>query len=271
MRVITLNLWGRHGVWDDRRRVLIDGLHQLQPDIAVLQEVVVTDDYDQAADLFGPDYHIFHQPGRTDDGVGASIVSRWPLAPVRTASLHLTPRIDPAVGWIGSVTALRIETAEVGAVLLVHHKPSWQWNYEYERELQAVASARLIEALLDSGESNVTHVVLAGDFDAAPDAASIRFWRGLQSLDGTSVCYADAWETARPGQPGHTFTPYNPLVTGGEMPLERGRRIDYIFVRCNHHGPTLRTAACNRIFDAPVDGVWASDHFGVMADLVRSD
>jgi hypothetical protein len=25
--------------------------------------------------------------------------------------------------------------------------------------------------------------------------------------------------------------------------------------------------ACERIFDQPVDGVWASDHFGVVADL----
>lgn len=26
-------------------------------------------------------------------------------------------------------------------------------------------------------------------------------------------------------------------------------------------------AACARIFDAPVDGVWASDHFGLIADF----
>jgi hypothetical protein len=25
--------------------------------------------------------------------------------------------------------------------------------------------------------------------------------------------------------------------------------------------------ACERLFDRPVDGVWASDHFGVVADL----
>ena len=33
------------------------------------------------------------------------------------------------------------------------------------------------------------------------------------------------------------------------------------------HGPTLRIAACRRVFDEPVDGVWASDHYGVLADL----
>ena len=51
------------------------------------------------------------------------------------------------------------------------------------------------------------------------------------------------------------------------MPLELCRRIDYVFVRCGDHGPTLDVSACARIFDEPVDGVWASDHFGVVADL----
>jgi hypothetical protein len=38
-------------------------------------------------------------------------------------------------------------------------------------------------------------------------------------------------------------------------------------VRCGEHSPTLVVTACERIFDKPVDGVWASDHFGVVADL----
>jgi hypothetical protein len=38
-------------------------------------------------------------------------------------------------------------------------------------------------------------------------------------------------------------------------------------VRCVERGPALDVSACARIFDEPVDGVWASDHFGVVADL----
>ena len=41
-----------------------------------------------------------------------------------------------------------------------------------------------------------------------------------------------------------------------------------MFVRCGlHGGPTLEITSCERIFAEPVDGVWASDHFGVVADL----
>jgi endonuclease/exonuclease/phosphatase family metal-dependent hydrolase len=113
------------------------------------------------------------------------------------------------------------------------------------------------------------HVVLAGDLDATPDAASVRFWRGRQSLEGMSVCYRDAWGSTHPDEPGNTFTADNPLVTAEnwDWELELGRRIDHVFVRCTDHGPTLDVRDCERIFDEPVDGVWGSDHFGVVADL----
>ena len=118
--------------------------------------------------------------------------------------------------------------------------------------------------------------VLASDLNAAPDTASLRFWTGRQSLGGLSVCNPDAWEAVHPGKPedtGHTFTRRNPLVARGEMPLEPGRRIDYILLRCSDHGPTLEVCSCERVFDQPeqVDQtknqVWASDHFGILAEL----
>jgi endonuclease/exonuclease/phosphatase family metal-dependent hydrolase len=135
-------------------------------------------------------------------------------------------------------------------------------HFEHERELQALAAARFLEGL--AGDRNV-HVVLAGDFTSDPDAANVRFISGRQSLDGTSVCYRDAWESVHPGEPGETFTPANPLLVDWDWPF---RRLDYVFVRCGlHGGPTLEITGCERIFDQPHDGVWASDHFGVYADL----
>ena len=264
-RVATLNLWGRHGAWEECRQVLVDGLRELRPDIVAFQEAVARDGYDQVADLLGTGYSVAHHGGRSEDGTGAAIASRWPLGELLEEDLRVTPRVDPAHGWIGRVAAVEVLAPDpVGTLLFVHHKPSWQWGFEREREMQAVAAARFVEGLLGGGER---HVVLAGDFDATPDSASVRFWSGRQSLDGTSVCYRDAWESVHPGDPGHTFTPRNPLVASGEMPLELGRRIDYVMVRCGDHGPTLDVPYCERAFDEPVEGVWASDHFGVVADL----
>jgi endonuclease/exonuclease/phosphatase family metal-dependent hydrolase len=108
---------------------------------------------------------------------------------------------------------------------------------------------------------------LAGDLDAAPDAASMRFLSGKQSLDGMSICYRNAWESVHPDEGGHTFSKRNALMSEAnwDWPFQR---IDHIFVRCGKHSrPTLHIAACEVAMDEPVDGVWASDHFAVVADL----
>jgi endonuclease/exonuclease/phosphatase family metal-dependent hydrolase len=280
LRVATLNLWGgyypvdepgigrmrpgrRHPAWEARQAALAAGLRALRPDLVAFQEALVTADFDQVAELLGPGYHLAHQHDREADGSGASIASCWPLQSVQEVDLHVTPRTGgefPCVTLLAEVVA----PAPVGRLLFANHNPNFQLDFERERELQAVVAARAIEQL--AGPRNLP-VVLAGDFDAGPDAASGRFWRGLQSLDGVSVCYRDAWERSHPGEPGHTFTPDNPLVAEGTWPQERGRRIDQILVRCADHGPSLEVAWCARTFDQPVDSVWASDHFGVVADL----
>jgi endonuclease/exonuclease/phosphatase family metal-dependent hydrolase len=263
VRVATLNLWGRSGAWAVRRSVLIDGLRDLGPELVAFHEPIKTDTYDQVVDLLGPGFHVVHYnagPVGDEDHHGASIASRWPLGEVREVDLNLTPRTAgfPCTTLIAEILA----PEPVGPLLFVNHLPSWQLDFEHERELQAVAAARVVEELV--GRRGM-HVVLAGDFDADPEAASVRFWSGRQSLDGTSVCYRDAGERAHPGDPGHTFTPLNPLVADRDWPF---RRIDYILVRCGEHGgPTLEICGCARIFDEAVDGVWASDHFGVVADL----
>lgn len=267
MRVVTQNLWGRRGGWADRRRVLITGLDALRPDLVAFNEAIVNEEYDQVSDLLDTGFHLAHQTSRepgdavgVETGQGVSLASRWPLGEVRELDLHVTPR---TAGFACVTLAAEVQAPEpIGPLLFVYHNPSWQLAFEYERELQALAAARFIE---DFVGDRTMHVVLAADLDADPAAASARFWTGRQALDGMSVCYRDAWESTHPGEPGHTFTPDNPLMIGGDWPF---RRIDYIFVRCGEHvGPTLTISACKRIFNEPVDGLWASDHFGLVADL----
>jgi endonuclease/exonuclease/phosphatase family metal-dependent hydrolase len=280
MRVLTQNLWGWYypldgpgigrmrpgadppAVWSDRRAVLAGGLRALDPDLVSFQEAIHHDAYDQVTDLLGPGYHVAHQARREADGSGVSIASRWPLAEVQEVDLQVSPR---TAGFLSVALVAEIQAPPpFGPLLFVNHKPNFELALEHERGLQAVATATLLERLATDRE---VHVVVAGDFDAPPDADSMRFWRGRQALGGTSVCYRDAWEQVNGGDPGHTFTPGNPLVAEGTWPLERGRRIDYVLVRCRDHGPSLDITACARIFDQPVSGVWGSDHFGVVADL----
>jgi endonuclease/exonuclease/phosphatase family metal-dependent hydrolase len=270
LRVATLNLWARFGDWPARRGLLQAGLRALAPDLVAFQEAVVSDGYDQVNDLLGSGWQVVYSAAREGEGSATALASRWPLGAVHEVDLNVTPRTAdfPCTTLVAEVDA----PDPVGPLLFASNNPNYQLPFERERELQAVTTARFIERLV--GERDL-HVVLAGDFDAMPEQASVRFWCGRQSLESMSVCYRNAWEAVHPDEPGHTFTPHNPLVgslrnqfvVDGEVPVEPGRRIDHIMVRCGRHGPSLHIVGCARIFDEPVGGVWASDHFGVVADL----
>jgi endonuclease/exonuclease/phosphatase family metal-dependent hydrolase len=260
VRVLTLNLWGRRGAWTDRRQVLVDGLRELRPDLVAFIEAIKTDDYDQVVDLLGSEFHVAHQAEREPDGQGASIASRWPLGEVHELDLNVTPRTADFA--CTTLVAEVLAPDPYGPLVFVDHVPNWQVDFEHERELQALVAARFVQEHVAGRE---LHVVFAGDFTADPDSAGVRFLTGRQSLDGTSVCYRDAWDSVHPREPGHTFTPDNPLVADWDWPF---RRLDYVLVRCGEHGgPTLAVSDCSLAFDEAVVGVWASDHFGVVADL----
>lgn len=265
VRALTLNLWARHGDWPARREVLRSELRVLDADLLLVQEAVVEEDYDQLVDVVGPEYVVIHQTvGLVGDGRhhGASVASRWPVRAVHEVDLHLTPRTDDYS--CGAVIAEVDAPAPIGRLLAVCHGASWPWWAERERELQAVAVVRRLEELV---AEEPAHVVVGGDFNATPETSSIRFWTGRASLEGISTAYRDAWESAHDDAPGVTFDPANPLTAVDEPGLDRGRRVDYLLVRCGEHGPTLRVVDCRVVLDEPVGAQHASDHYGVVATL----
>ncbi|HEV2529468.1 MAG TPA: endonuclease/exonuclease/phosphatase family protein [Thermomicrobiales bacterium] len=263
LRVLTMALLSPdYADWSQRRRVLRRVLSEVRPDVVALQEVDCRDGYEEVRYLLGTGYSLSPHSARSENGVGAVLASRVPPTSRNELDLRVTARVD--LPWSAAVAAEIRLPAPFGPTLFVHYKPTWHIGYAHERELQAVACARFIDDLVAGRDM---HVVVLGDLDDTPDSSSIRFWTGRQALGDCSVAYRDAWESAHPGEPGHTFTPANPFVRAGEMALESGRRIDYIMVRCGPHGPTLDVVDSRRVLDQPVDGVWASDHFGLLAVL----
>ena len=69
----------------------------------------------------------------------------------------------------------------IGPLLFLAPNPKWKMGYERERELQALVAARDAERYAAEHEA---HVILAGDFDATPDAASIRFCAAVSRWTG---------------------------------------------------------------------------------------
>lgn len=199
--VVTLNVWARYGDWPVRRERLAAGFAALAPDLVALQETVESEDGNQAREIVGEGYELVHSQRRADDGTGISIASRWPVIDVEELALSGP---EPDDGFPCTTLIATVEVPDVDApVRFVNHFPSWALAQELKRERQAVHAARRLKQLTG-------HVVVAGDFDADPDAASVRFWTGHQSLDGVCVCYRDAWASRHPAASGHTFVPDNP-------------------------------------------------------------
>lgn len=268
LKVLTANVYGpANPDWERRFALLARTIRGLAPDVVALQEVPV-DEPATLDRLLGPGYQLSHFSRPSDDGIAGTVATRTPHRLVAELDQRVSPLAAETLPW-SATTVIELDSA-VGPLVVAHHKPSWPFPAEREREEQALIAVRWLEEHV-AGRS--VHVVVLGDFDATPDAASMQFWRGRQSLGGISVCYQDCWEYAHPydPDPGYTFDLGNPLVAAGEVSTAVSRRIDYVLVRAALHGPTLRTTSCRRIFDQPVDGVWASDHFGVLAELTAAD
>jgi endonuclease/exonuclease/phosphatase family metal-dependent hydrolase len=264
LTVVTFNLLSpEHADWARRRVLIRDELRRLEPDLVALQECVLTPTDDHVADLLGDGYSVVHHSARSADGVGAALASRWPVTSHREVDLHVTERVT--LPWAAAVLVDVALPHPFGPTLVVHHKPTYEIGFGQERERQAVHTARAVEELLRGSAGR--HVIVLGDFDDTPDSASLRYWTGRQSLEGTSVAYRDAWEAVHGDGSGHTFAADNPLTRAGEMALELGRRIDYVLIRCGIHGPTLDVLDCRLIMNTPIDGVRPSDHYGVLAEL----
>ena len=258
LRIATHNVWGLRGDWEQRLQILRAGYERLSPDVVAFQETIVRDDVDQARSIVGDGYHLVHQRAREDDGQGVTTASRWPVGDVIECDLNVTPRTGEFACTTLIVEVLAPEP--LGRVWVANHLPDYQLDHEHERCLQAAVAARTLERL---ATERPAHVVVAGHFDADPQSASLRFWTGRQPVEGFSVCFRDAWDSAHPAEEGHTFVPTNPFSVDWDWPY---RRIDYVLVRCGRHGgPTLSIGACRRTFDGP--DTTASDHYGVVADL----
>jgi len=241
--------------WDRRRHVIRDALHELDADVVALQEVRVAD----VDELLGPGYCVTPFSAVSDDGVGAVLATRRPHTVLEEIDQRTAEHGDD-LPWCATLVVELEES--VGRLVVAHHKPNWPFPLEVEREQQALRAARAVERHAGDGPA-----VVLGDFDATPDAGSVQFWRGRRSLEDVSVCYQDAWETVHPTDPGLTFSAENPLVRAGEVATAVSRRIDYVLVRAGRHGALLEVVRCDRLLDQPVGGVWASDHYGVVADL----
>jgi endonuclease/exonuclease/phosphatase family metal-dependent hydrolase len=271
LRVLTMNVQNDAG---DPRRIglLNEGLRAIGPDVVALQEVSYPGAGSQLSALLeGTGLTGTHQadvmayvPPFTDRYGGTAVASRWPHQVVEVWD----PRAADAADVPWCTLAVKIPLPEeAGELLFIATTASWRLDAAAARERQALAVTDL-----DARHRGVLPTIIAGDFNAGPDAASIRYLTGAQSLHDRSVAYHDAWAVAGDG-PGYTWTADNGAARAEMDQIVRQpgyrRRLDYIFVGSWHAHPRAycRVEAARLVFTDPVDGLWLSDHFGLLAEV----
>ena len=265
LRVATLNIWNRSEPWELRLGAIRAGLRVLAPDLVGLQEVLRATDAslgDGQADAIaeGLGYHVAFGASWDVGGVqfGNAVLSRFPIVRSRHFDLPFG-----AVDEKRCLLFAELDAPFARVPVFVTHL-AWRLHHGHVRELQVRAIADIVAAVAPTRTWEGFPPILLGDFNAEPESDEIRFLRGQCSLRGKSVYFADAFGIAGDGSKGATFCRRNPFAAGAREP---DRRLDYVFVRGPDklgRGDPIDARVC---FDQPVDGVFPSDHFGVVANL----
>ncbi len=260
LRILTLNIWNVSGGWSERREAVLHVLREEAPDVVCLQEVIENDRGNQAAwiadALGGWSWTYGGEQSLARDGArfGNAVLSRWPID--GSSSLRLPYRDDAA-----DIQRVAVH-ARTGGVDVVCTHLSWQLHDGALRERQVQALADFAEEVTDPDAT--VGPVIAGDLNADPDSTEVRYLTGLTSLDGRSTFFWDAWRTAGGGGPGLTWSDENPHAAAEHEPQ---RRIDYVLSKLRGTTGNGRPVECRVVAGTTVDGVWPSDHFGLLAVL----
>jgi endonuclease/exonuclease/phosphatase family metal-dependent hydrolase len=261
VKVVTLNLWGGEPPLERRLAIVAEALRALTPDVVALQEVrAIPSRLPNTAETlakslgYGSAYALATKWGGGEEGL--ALLSPHPLSDPRHRELpHATDTERRIIlGATVSTPAGELHAFTTHLNYRLHHGQI--------REDQVVAAEQLVAEAPDTLPR-----IWMGDFNAIPDADEIRYLRGLRSVNGRRVFYQDAFAQLHPHEPGDTWSSRNPFTERLKW-LALDRRIDYIFVSANCRDGRGRVRDCRILFDQPDgDGCFASDHFGLYAEV----
>ncbi len=240
MKILTLNTWQERGPWEKRWGIILKGLAQYQPDVAAFQEVFNQNWARVIQERAGYDHLVFpEEPG------GLMLLSRFPVE--ESACLTMKKQ-SPTEDYFRYALYAGLQAGGQRIAFFNTHL-SWRLDEGPIREAQA-------EELLDfmAEKSQGQPAFAMGDFNAPPNTAEIR----KVMLEGGLV---DLFGALHPKDPGLTWNNSNPFAAGSSVKMP-DRRIDYIFMRGL---PISRLASVEMVYTQPEQGIYASDHFGLLA------
>lgn len=252
MRILTWNLWWKFGPWEERQSAIEEVLRRQEADILFLQEVRITDGQaERLAEVLG-------LPAVVSSGareMGNALISRWPI--INHGSVALPDHNgEPAYRRALHAT---IDTPWGPWPMICTHLDH-RFDNSATRLKQVDAVADLALSLRATGE---LPVLIGGDFNAVPDSDEIRRLTGRSPVRHPNQVFNDMWELQGAG-PGHTWSGLNPYLADANWP---NRRIDYLFASWPRPKPAGHPRQVWLAGTGPIDGVQASDHFAVVADI----
>ena len=270
--------------WPARRLEIVAWLRRLEPDVVCFEEIWQDTNTSNTAEWIAhhaPETRYHWSFGGAPFGselwpdqsllFGSAVLSRWPIDESRYHRLPIASDEDPVargVPW----ELFHVRTAGLD-VFACHLAAAPMHGLHRQRQVVAIDEIiREVRGDLDAtqfpGQPRAAMPpILCGDFNAEPESDEIRFLCSMTALDGRTTGYQDAWRVAGDG-PGHTQDwRVNTIADSTNVPR---KRIDYVFVG----DPWFREGKAGRVlsaalaFDDPITGVNASDHAGLVVDLV---
>ena len=247
MKILTLNTWHKSGPWRERWEVISAGLYDLEPDIVAFQELFTEDQTREVQERSSYPFLAHHH-----ERSGLVIMSRFPI---RESAHHTMVAKSPFEDYSRYVLWAEMEWEDRPLSLFNTHL-SWK------PEDGATRKAQMKELWAWARPNLKGANVLVGDLNATPDSEEIAWLRRESE-------WADALKVFHPDEPGYSWDNRN-RFTAGHVPPLPDRRLDYIFVG----GKALQKTLCasDLVFTKPdARGIFASDHFGILAEFDESE
>ena len=258
LRVMTWNVWWRFGPWEQREPAMLQAITDLDSDVIALQEVWgdgTTNFAEKIAGYLGYQHVFASSMDMRGDKFGNALVSRWPI--VRDDFTMLFGEKETAEGRL----ALFAEVdGPRGCIPVFSTHLNWKFEHSNVRQRQVTDLARFV----DQKRPWTYPPIVCGDFNSEPDSDEIRMLTGLTTCPVEGLVFHDAWTVAGGDGSGLTWDNRNPYAV---VKFEPDRRLDYIFVGRPGPGGAGYMVDCRLGGNEPIDGVWPSDHYAVVAEL----
>jgi endonuclease/exonuclease/phosphatase family metal-dependent hydrolase len=260
LRVLSWNIWWRFGPWRERAPLILRVLEAVDADLLCLQEVWQAGGDNQArqiADALG--FHHVYGSVLAYSGVdwGMAILARWPIMESEDIRLVSMPSEDGSRDC--RVLRARVDGPR-GAIDAYCTHLSWRPEESHIRQKQVAAVAEWVRDTAGGGYPPV----VCGDFNAIPTSDEIRMMTGEAICPVDGLVFYDAWRAAGHTEPGFTWDNANPHTNEALRP---DRRLDYVFVGEPVDGGAGHVLTAELVGTVPTDGLFPSDHFGVVAEV----